>query len=1268
MSYKNHYVEANISNYILCFILIISSGYILLRSSYIKEIIRKTAEQIVQDQLKREVYIGEITGNLLSNINIAGVSIAKYDSFSSGKLLDIKEIGIDYSLINLIKRKLIIRDIQVIAPRIWIEIDENGKLNLPEFAPSDKKPSKSQISLILANATISSGEISINDKKDSINLSINGLRGNLSSPNVKEMEYIGKITAQKSSLRFQDVNKNISDISSQFEVLGDKIKLSEIFLRIDNSALRSTGEVSIGEVPYVNVKANSKIELSDFKDFAPQLDRLNGSIMIKIQADGKIPGIIGKCSINTPEILVNELKIGNVNAYVSFTQDTINLVNMSAYTADGKIETKAIVNLTKGVLSKYTSILKLDNLNIGKIMKDFNGAEPPVSGSLNGKIITSGTKLQPGYIDVNGSIELSDSQVRIIKNDGNIRTAPVGNVSASLALKGGSFVLDASLSKMRMDIKGSISEEAEIKTITKISNIDLGEVSSIATGTSSVAGIGSINAEAEMKLTNPAIRKIIGLSEVKGTHGPIEGISDLQASIKLNFPKLAIPVSSPQKKDTPSESTIISNKAVEIGSLTGNIDVINDEVSINDLVIVLDESRVEVKGKAIISQTISIDAGLKLSSLKLENYLGLLGEGLPISGGIINGQLKAKGQVDKLNGDGEISIDNLRAGNREFNPINIPLKIHSNVFQIPEFIISSLDEQFRISCDFETKGNYNLKIESSPIDISRLYSDFATKNNISETMKPGGKFQVYILGAGNISSPSLNGKVKFKDLSYNGESFGDGECAFNIHDEKAFLDIYLLNQTLIASMKSSIREPFPFEANVNLKDINLEPALKLVKAGDNADLRLTGNISARGSALKPLDSIANGSFQDININLNNKYKLVNDSPIEFSFTEKKFNISTLKLISEIGKISINSDVDLSKIKEPVNVEKQLSDIDISAKAVVDGLDLSAVSDILNFPEPINGKLDCSISLGGNIRSPLAELQLNANNINYKQLELNDMSGVVLYKDGSLEFRDFILNAFNGETRIIASLPIDFDIMNPPKLDDILEKTAHVSINANKISLGFIPTIVPNITKSGGNIENINLEIDGKINDPNIEGLITLNDIYIQAKPFPITLENFGGKINLSNKRYESCEENSRINDVEYIAQTSLSWKVDEGIYNVTGIVNIPRSFISSILDINNPEKIPDNLLSKVQNPDPNLRYPEFQFDFDIQTGNIGNIVKRVLSEKNIDIPLDGKLNGKIHTEGLIYNPRGNIIISPLNLIINDYKIDNKEPLIINLTV
>ncbi len=1246
----------------LCLILIISIGYTLLRSSYVKEKIRKTVEQIAQDQLKREVYIGEITGNLLSGINIAGISIAKYDNLSGGKLLDVKSVSIDYSLIDLIKRKLLIKDIQIIQPRIWIEMDENGKLNLPEIAPSEEKPSKSRFSLILANVAISSGEISIIDKRDFLSLNINDLKVNLTSPTVKEMEYIGELKSQKSNLKFQNINKSISDISSQFEVYGEKIKLSEILLRMENSTFRASGEAGIGEVPYVNLVANSNIDLGDFKDFAPQLNRLNGLISINLQADGKIPGIIGKCSINTSEIFVNDLRISDINASAKFTQDTINLANMSAYLADGKIETSAIVNLTKGILSKYNIALKLDNLNVGKIIKDFNSMEPPISGSLNGNLLVNGTKLQPGFIDADSNIQILNSKARIRQKNGDVRIADLGDINAGLALKGESFALNAGIGKkMQMDMKGSINKSAEIKSVMKINGIDLSELSSIATGSSSIIGTGSINASAEMIISDPAIRKIIKANEIKSAKGPIAGISDLQALIALNFPKLAIPVNNSQE----TESITSDNKAIEIGSLTGNINVINDEVNINNLAIILDDSRIELNGKAIVDQPISVSVNLKLNELKLKNYSGILGEGLPISGGIINGQLKAKGQIDKLNGDGEISINNLRVSNRDFDPINIPLKIKSNVFQIPEFLISSLDEQIKISCDLSTEGNYNLQIKSSPIDISRLYSDFVKVNNSSSAMKPGGNFYVSISGAGNIRSPSLKGEVKIKDLSYNGENFGDGECKIDVHNEKAFLDIYLLNQTFIAELESGIREPFPFEGNFNLKDINLEPILKLAKADDKADLRLTGNLNVKGSALNPLSSRASGSFQNINLNFDNKYKWTNDSPIEFSFTDQKFNLNTLKMVSEIGRISFRADIDLSRIKEPINIEKQLSDIDISANAVIDELDLSAISDILSIGEPVNGKFKCDMKLEGNLRSPLLEFQLDADNMIYKQLELDSMSGIVSYKDGLLELKNFILNAFNGETKVIATLPIDFDIMNPPKLDDILEKSAYVSINANKLDLELITKIVPDITNSGGNIDNINLVINGKIKDPNIEGLITLNDIYIQVKSLPIKLENFDGKIDLSNKRFEYCDENCKINDVEYVAETNLSWKIEDGVYNAKGQVKIPRSFVSSILDLNDPQKISQNLLSKIKNPDTDLRYPEFQFDLDTQTGNIGNIVKKVLSEKDIDIPLDGRLNGKIHAEGFIYNPEGNFTISPLNLVLNDYRIDNKNPIIIS---
>ena len=140
------------------FVALIISGYFILTSSFAMEKIRLVTESTIQDMLKREVAIGEITGNVFRGINVDGVSVAKNDKLNEGKLVEVQAIQVKYSLLGLIRFKFVIDDLQIIQPRIYVEMDKNGKLNLPELAQSSQG-GKSRFTLLLTNADIRSGQV-----------------------------------------------------------------------------------------------------------------------------------------------------------------------------------------------------------------------------------------------------------------------------------------------------------------------------------------------------------------------------------------------------------------------------------------------------------------------------------------------------------------------------------------------------------------------------------------------------------------------------------------------------------------------------------------------------------------------------------------------------------------------------------------------------------------------------------------------------------------------------------------------------------------------------------------------------------------------------------------------------------------------------------------------------------------------------------------------------------------------------------------------------
>ncbi|MDQ1318168.1 MAG: AsmA family protein, partial [Candidatus Poribacteria bacterium] len=691
------------------------------------------------------------------------------------------------------------------------------------------------------------------------------------------------------------------------------------------ASLNVNGELVKGKVPKLDANIKTKLALNNFKEFTPQLKRLDGIVDVNITAKGEMRDISSICKIDSKSLYVNDLKINNLKGNVKLSQKGVLLSDISANLGDGKAGIKGSAKLTGGKLYGYKGDVRLSNLDTYNILSGLTSTKSPLSGILNGKILINGKELRPGAFQSKGDLELTDLSVKVSQNQNEpslpqYKDVPIGNIKASLNVNGKSIAVNMSRDKTIMDVKGTLRDDAGLKLTMVLSGVDIAEMMSITTGSPSINGQGQIFADASMKIANPAFLASMGLKDGGQRGKIIKDIADLKGNVKINVPNLDIPIKN--NEGQPSQ--------VRIGSINGNLALDDDHVRTEDFALLLDNAKCLVKADVKIEKSPLVNARFTLDSLLIEKYAKLFGSNMPIHGGLINGEIGVSGKVTELNGSGEILVSDLSVGTRSIDPIIIPITIQSNVLKIPELIISSVGEQIKTACEFRPSGDYTLKIDSSPIDVAKLYKDVKSTPNdgviisSEKAVTPGGKLQISLSGMGNFKFPYLDNKIKFDEIRYNGESFGNGECLINVGDKKVSLDMYSQDRILVANVDASIQKPFPFTIQLQLRDTDIKPVLKLAKIGDNVNnTRITGDINAHGDGTKPIDLSMDGTLQNMILNtIQNKW--VSKSPINFNLADRKFKLDSMQMDSESESISLNAKADLIDYQKESKIELEVN--------------------------------------------------------------------------------------------------------------------------------------------------------------------------------------------------------------------------------------------------------------------------------------------------------------------------------------------------------
>ncbi|HGJ67051.1 TPA: hypothetical protein ENS27_16955 [bacterium] len=767
-----------------------------------------------------------------------------------------------------------------------------------------------------------------------------------------------------------------------------------------------------------------------------------------------------------------------------------------------------------------------------------------------------------------------------------------------------------------------------------------------------------------MKITNPAYLTLMGIKDTRQEGKLIKDISDIKGNIRLKIPSISVLTNSKNEDD---------EKYAQVASLAGSFILNDDRINTYDFVIKLNEGECLINADVKIEETPYLKANISLDSIEIENYARIFGGDVPIHGGIINGQVNIAGKTTDLNGDGEIFIHDLAVSTRNINPIIIPIRIKSNTLKIPDLLIASDNEKINIALEFNPDGNYDLSVNSSPFDILGLYEDVMAlqddeipSSEINKIPKPGGSLQISLAGNGNIKNPSLDGKISMKDLRFNGEVFGDGECLIDVGNNKAKVDVYLFDRTMTANLVSDIKEPFPFNAELQMNNLSIEPALRLAKAGDIIDLNITGNIKAYGEGQNPMDVSVDGILQSIILSAG-QYEWNNKLPIKLSLRDRKFELNGFEMEGDGAKISTNAN---AKITGSGKNQKVV----LSAEANIADINLAVIADILDFPTHLSGNINCNINVEGDLDSPNALVKIESPGIEYDQFDIDSISGAITYKEGLIEIEKFLVNAFGGEANINFAMPFDIktDVSLTP--EQIMEKNMRFSLDVKDINLAKFEELSPDIEALKGKVRSINLNAMGNIKQPRINGSVNLIDGFVKIKDVPVPIDNLNGQIMLQNSKEKVNDDLYEISDNEYDTAVDFSWNMDKGSFGVNGIVKTPRDFIEYILkqdtdisqNIDDPKVNPfvEKFISIIRKPLSDLAYPKLNFDIKMDNTEVSPWVKGLV--KDMEIPIDGDVSGNIHIEGEIYNPKGTISINPVRLTLNDQEIRNPEPINIDI--
>ena len=127
-------------------VVILLIGLIFILSLFIKSYLRSDRLKAIliprlEEMTGRKVLISEIEASLFKGIVVKEISIKEIDG---GDFVKTREFVLKYSLLPLLKKELVINEIRIISPHIYIKRNRNGLFNFNDILERLKKRAESQ--------------------------------------------------------------------------------------------------------------------------------------------------------------------------------------------------------------------------------------------------------------------------------------------------------------------------------------------------------------------------------------------------------------------------------------------------------------------------------------------------------------------------------------------------------------------------------------------------------------------------------------------------------------------------------------------------------------------------------------------------------------------------------------------------------------------------------------------------------------------------------------------------------------------------------------------------------------------------------------------------------------------------------------------------------------------------------------------------------------------------------------------------------------------
>lgn len=1001
------------------------------QTSFFKSWLRDTVVEIVNNEIKGKLSIGEIEGTIFTSLIIKNTTLS---TLQNDTIVTAGKIELRTSPLKILFKNIYVRKFELKDARIKLIEEEDGQLNLLKMFPSSDEPedtssSEFPFTIEVADLALTNVDLSIQrfDKIGSTeyypNINATDLRINDLNLSLNAFADLNKYNYRLTINNFSFApNFNVFQLKSfsgTFLLTPNLAGVNKFRMETDESEIEINAAISgldflnnfstqaLAEAPFRVTLDAKKFNFADISTFVPAMEMLNGTIQAQLEASGTMNDL----EVKNLDITYNNTKIfGKANLTDLLDSEKMSFdVSLNDSYLDPSDPNKLLAEIE---LPEYKElgIVKFDTLSYKGGPTNFNAK---FALRTDKGILSGDAKLDLRPADMLYDVTLNTSKLDL-ESFASIPT----NLNSKIKISGEGFdpnkmkmdlVLDAGSSSIGDKLLNNLKIKAQAKDGLMISSIYF-------SGDSTSALIN-----ADVDFTNPDDPSY----ELKGSLNEVNlarlvNNASLNSDINLTFDLtgqgftpdsldlfLVTDIKDTRFTDFYIDSTRLildirrndnGNKIINLISDIADF-TISGDYKISSLGNVFSREA-EILNKNITDKYLAVFSDDSLYSQQLVLTENQLPEELQDFS--LTYLLDFKESVEISLGENYLELDGLISGNMSnkdeqlaiemdsdfeylkfWNDVDVYFLIDASVDFNLENDLASLENNylnagFNVSADrIYAGGNlYNLNADLDINDdkiTANIKTDF--ENNLKADISADIKVNEQIL---TLEIPTL--KVLYNTF----EIKNSGIIQLTYNDNTINFNRFLMD---VAGAECSITGDAGFEgdheAKLSLKSLEGERIIEgLLETNSEkkiqSDINLTGSL--KGSLADP-DFEINASVENITYGNSNFGSLFS----VFSYDNNSLNTDIRLLDSTLNHnkpaLIVNGFIPLNLSSTSDSINRSERSIDLSIES--DEFDLSTLKNIIPYVQFSKGKLETEIDLSGTLSQPIAIGYFSINDASFK---------------------------------------------------------------------------------------------------------------------------------------------------------------------------------------------------------------------------------------------------------------------------------------------